>query len=102
MLYARGASVVNQPVLSVGNISALEKESYDKAINDAKSQASSIGNKSMKLIRKMVLVQPVSSSSTTSSVATKADITSQVEKNIPSDSGVIKVTKTISVSFKMW
>ena len=102
ILYARGASVVNQPVLSVGNISALEKESYDKAINDAKSQANSIGNKSMKLIRKMVLVQPVSSSSTTSSVTTKADVVAQVEKNIPSDSGVIKVSKTISVSFKMW
>jgi len=60
-LYTNGAVVVSQPVLSIENQDSLEQQAFDSALKDAKSQASSIGNRNWKFIRKIVSVSQVSS-----------------------------------------
>lgn len=100
-LYAMGAMVVTQPVLSVGNVETLEKEAYNLAIKDAKKKAGSIAFSNWKLIKKIVLIEQ-SQTQPTSTVTTKADTASQAEKNISPDDGLIKIKKVVSVSYKLW
>ena len=100
-LYSLGAVVVTQPVLSVGNISNLEKEAYNLAIKDAKKKAGSIALSNWKILRKIVLIEQ-STTGASSTVTTKADTASQIEKNISPDDGLIKISKVVSVSYKLW
>lgn len=100
-LYASGAVVVTQPVLSVGDISTLEKQAYDLALKDANSKSWSVALSNWKLIKKIVLIEQ-SQTQPTSTVTTRADTASQVEKNLSPDDGLIKISKVVSVSYKMW
>jgi len=100
-LYALGAVVVSQPVLTVGNIETLEKEAYNLAIKDAKKKANAVAFSNWKLIKKIVLIEQ-SQSEASSTVTSKADTVSQVEKNISPDDGLIKIKKVVSVSYKLW
>jgi uncharacterized protein YggE len=100
-LYALGAVVVSQPILTVGNIEELEKEAYNLAIKDAKKKANSVAFSNWKLIKKIVLIEQ-SQSEASSTVTSKADTVSQVEKNISPDDGLIKIKKVVSVSYKLW
>ena len=100
-LYSLGAVVVTQPILSVGNVSNLEKQAYDLAVKDAKKKAGSIALSNWKLFRKIVLIEQ-STTQPTSTVTTKADTASQIEKNLSPDDGLIKISKVVSVSYKMW
>lgn len=100
-LYSLGAVVVSQPVLTVGDIESLEKEAYDLAIKDAKKKANSVAFSNWKLIKKIVLIEQ-SQSEPSSTVTSKADTISQVEKNISPDDGLIKIKKVVSVSYKLW
>lgn len=92
-LYTLGATVVTQPILSIGNKEKLENQAYDMALTDAKKQANTVASKHWKLIKKIVLVQE-STTPITSTVTSKANSFAQV--------GLIKVSKTLSVSYKMW
>lgn len=100
-LYSLGAVVVSQPVLTVGNIEALEKEAYNLAIKDAKKKANALAFSNWKLIKKIVLIEQ-SQTQPTSTVTSKADTVSQAEKNISPDDGLIKIKKVVSVSYKLW
>jgi len=100
-LYSMGAVVVTQPVLSVGDVSSLEKQAYNLAVKDAKKKAGGIALSNWKLLRKIVLIEQ-SATQPTSTVTTKADTASQIEKNISPDDGLIKISKVVSVSYKMW
>ncbi|WKZ25527.1 MAG: SIMPL domain-containing protein [bacterium] len=100
-LYSQGASIVSQPILTVGNIEELEKDAYNLAIKNAKKKAGSIALSNLKPIRKIVLIEQ-SQTQPSSTVTTKADIASQVEMNISPDDGLIKISKVVSVSYKMW
>lgn len=100
-LYALGAVVVTQPVLSVGSIEKLEKDAYNMAIKDAKKKAGSIALSNWKLIRKIVLIEQ-STTQPTSTVTSKAGTIDQVEKNLSPEDGLIKISKVVSVSYKMW
>lgn len=100
-LYALGAVVVSQPVLTVGDIESLEKEAYNLAIKDAKKKANAVAFSNWKLIKKIVLIEQ-SQSEASSTVTSKADTVSQVEKNISPDDGLIKIKKVVSVSYKLW
>lgn len=100
-LYSNGAVVVTQPILSVGNISDLEKQAYDLAVKDAKKKAGGIALSNLKLFRKIVLIEQ-STTQPTSTVTTKADTASQVKNNLSPDDGLIKISKVVSVSYKMW
>jgi len=100
-LYALGAVVVSQPILTVGNIEELEKEAYNLAIKDAKKKANAVAFSNWKLIKKIVLIEQ-SQSEASSTVTSKADTVSQVEKNISPDDGLIKIKKVVSVSYKLW
>lgn len=100
-LYAMGAVVVTQPILSVGSVATLENEAYNLAVKDAKKKAGQIALSNWKLFRKIVLIEQ-STTQPTSTVTTKADTASQVEKNISPDDGLIKISKVVSVSYKMW
>lgn len=91
-LYANGASSVSQPILSVDNQTTLDQKAFDAALKDAKTQASAIGNKNLKFIRKIIAVSQVNSPST--STATTKDETSI--------NGVFKIVKAVTVSYKMW
>ena len=90
-LYANGAQVVSQPVLSVENQDELEDQAFDAAMKDAKSQAASLGTKNLKFIRKVIAVSSATSS-TTSTATTKDE----------AENGVFKIVKAVSVSYKMW
>lgn len=92
-LYTLGANVVTQPILSIGNKEKLESQAYDLALTDAKKQANTVASKHWKFLKKIVLVQE-STTPITSTVTSKADSFAQV--------GLIKVSKTLSVSYKMW
>lgn len=100
-LYGLGASIVTQPVLSVGNIESLEKDAYNMAVKDAKRKAGNIALKNFKFFRKAVLIEQ-SATQPTSTVTQKADTVAQVEKNLSPDDGLIKISKVVSVSYKMW
>ena len=100
-LYSQGAALVTQPILSVGDNEKLEKEAYGLAVKDAKNQANSLALRYMKLIKKIVLVQE-SATSPSSTVTNKADTVSQIEKKLSPEDGLIKISKVLSVSYKMW
>jgi len=100
-LYSAGASLVNQPVLSVENKDELEAKAVNDALKDAKQQASKIGLKNFKFIRKAIVLTE-QSSSTTSTTTTKADIETQQENQEASLNGVFKIAKVVTISYKMW
>lgn len=100
-LYSLGAVVVTQPVLEIGDKEVLEKEAYDLALKDAKKKANTIALKNLKFLKKIILIQETTSP-TTSTVTSKLDTVTQIEKNLPAGTGVIKVSKILSVSYKMW
>jgi len=100
-LYSMGAVVVTQPVLSVGGIETLEKEAYNMAIKDAKKKANGVALSNWKLLKKIVLVEQ-SQTQPTSTVTTKADSVAQIEKDLTPEDGLIKISKVVSVSYKMW
>ncbi len=100
-LYALGAVVVTQPVLSVGSIDTLEKQAYDLALKDANKKSWGIALSNWKIIKKIVLIEQ-STTQPTSTVTSKAGTIDQVEKNLTPDDGLIKISKVVSVSYKMW
>lgn len=100
-LYGLGAVVVTQPVLSVAKAEDLEKEAYNLAIKDAKKKAWSVALSNWKLIRKVVLIEQTTTNPT-STVTTKADTASQVENKYSPEDGLIKISKVVSVSYKLW
>jgi uncharacterized protein YggE len=100
-LYASGVSAVSQPVLSVENEQTLDAQAYASAIKDAKSKASSIGNKNWKFIRKIIAVSS-QSSGTTSTATSKADVLTGSKSAEAAQNGVFKIVEAVSVSYKMW
>ena len=95
-LYASGASLVSQPVISVDNKEELEQQAFQEALNDAKKQAGAIGFKNLKFIRKIIAVSQVTSPST-STVTSKGETTAEATQPY-----VFKIVKAVSVSYKMW
>jgi len=100
-LYANGATVVSQPVLSAGDQKKLEDEAFDQAMKDAKTQAGKIALKNWKLVKKIVAVSQASSAST-STVTSKADVLTESQNQTVAQNGVFKIVKAVSVSYKMW
>lgn len=91
-LYANGATTVSQPILSVDNQDKIDQQAFNAALKDAKSQAFSIGNRNLKLIRKIVAISQVSSPSTSTATTKEAgDV-----------NGAFKIVKAVTVSYKMW
>jgi len=101
LLYEKGATLVSQPVLSVDNTQKLEADAFNLALKDAKKRANAIALKNLKFLKKIVLVEQTQTQLTTT-VTTKADVETQVEQNISPESRMIKIQKTLSVSYKMW
>ena len=100
-LYAAGASLVSQPVLNVENQNQLESEASSMALKDAKSQVSKIALKNLKLIRKATAMYE-STSDTTSTATSKADTTTSVKNDLAATNGVFEITKSVTVSYKLW
>jgi len=100
-LYSAGATLVNQPILTVENQDELENQAVKDAFKDAKKQASKIGLRNFKFIRKAIALTE-QSSSTTSTSTTKADVETQQENQEASLNGVFKIVKVVTISYKMW
>lgn len=98
-LYSNGASVVSQPVLSATAQDELEQQAMDAAMADAGKQAKAIAKKHWKLIKKIVVVTQASSP-TTSTVSSQSDTLNNQGGLI--DNGVFKITKAVTISYKMW
>lgn len=98
-LYNNGVLVVSQPILSVDNPDDLENEAFSLALKDAKKDASNVGWKNLKFIRKVTGINQVSSGNT-ATATTKADVLST--DSVAIQNGVFKITKAVSVSYKMW
>jgi hypothetical protein len=100
-LYAAGASLVAQPVLSVENQSALEAKASDAAILDAKTQIGRIALKNLKPIRKTIALYETTGS-TTSTTTSKADTVTGTQSQLAATNGVFEITKSVSISYKLW
>jgi uncharacterized protein YggE len=100
-LYSSGATLVSQPVLSVENQSSLEQSATDAAIKDAKSQIGKIALKNLKLIRKAVVLDE-QTSSTTSTTTSKADAVTGSLNDVAAQNGVFQIIKTVTISYKLW
>jgi len=100
-LYAQGALVVSQPILSIENQNTVDQQAFDEAMKDARSQAGSIGNKNWKFLRKVISISQVSSP-TTSTATTKADTLTSANNSLAAENGVFKIVKAVSVTYKMW
>lgn len=100
-LYANGASVVSQPVLSVENADELEKQAYNQAVRDAKSQAGRVALSNWKLLRKIISISQ-STSGSTSTATTKADVLTGEGDPVALENGVFKIVKAVTVTYKMW
>lgn len=88
-MYASGATIVSQPVVSVENQDKLEKEALSDALKDAKASLNeTVGI--LRPIRKIVGIQQASSGN----VAT----TTKVENN----QGSFEVTRAVQVTYRVW
>ena len=100
-LYANGAAVVSQPVLSAGDQKKLEDEAFDQALKDAKTQAGKIASKNWKFIKKIIALTQQSSASTATATS-KADTLTEANNRQTAQNGVFKIVKAVSVTYKMW
>ena len=100
-LYMSGASLVQQPVLNIENEAQLEDEATKAALKDARSQVSKIALRHFKFIRKTVDLYEVNST-TTSTSTSKADAETSSQDEVAAANGVFQVTKSLSVSYKLW
>lgn len=100
-LYTAGASLVQQPVLNIENQTQLEDEATKAALKDARSKISKIALRQFKFIRKTVDLYEVGSS-TTSTATSKADVETSAQDEMAALNGVFEVTKSLSVSYKLW
>lgn len=100
-LYATGATLVAQPVLSVENQDDLASKATDEAIKNAKSQISRISLRNLKFIRKATAMYE-STSETTSTVTSKADAVTNSQSDVAAQNGVFEIVKAVSVSYKLW
>lgn len=87
-MYASGATIVSQPVVTVENQEKLEKEALSKALTKAKQSLSdTIG---FRPIHKIIGIQQASSGNT--ATVTKAT----------TDNSTFEVTKAVSVIYRVW
>lgn len=88
-MYASGATLVSQPVVTVENQDSLEKEALAKALDDARSNLNdTVG---FRPIRKIVGIQQASSGNTAVTTKAATDSTSSFD-----------VTKAVSVVYRVW
>jgi len=88
-MYASGATIVSQPVVSVDDQLALEKEALKSALAQAKaSLGETVG---FRPIRKIVGIQQASSGNVATTTKTVADSTGEFE-----------VVKAVSVTYRVW
>ena len=100
-LYAAGAIVVSQPILSINEPEAYEDQAFNLALKDAKQKAGVLGNKNWRFIRRMTGISQTGASST--STSTKgADSDTETGNPETINSAVFKVSQAVTVSYKMW
>lgn len=99
-LYTTGAVAVSQPILSVEDAKIYEKQAFELALKDAKERAVEMGNKNLKFIRRITGVTQTAATSTSTATKSPDEIT-EIE-NPETSSGVFKISKTVTVSYKMW
>lgn len=100
-LYAAGAIVVSQPILSVNAPETYEDQAFNLALKDAKKKAGEMGNKNWRFIRRMTGISQTGASST--STSTKgADYDTELSNPETINSAVFKVSQAVTVSYKMW
>lgn len=88
-MYAGGATLVSQPVVTVENQEKLEKEALKEALSKAKQSLSdTVG---FRPIRKIIGIQQASSGNTATAIQASTDNTTSFE-----------VTKAVSVTYRVW
>lgn len=88
-MYASGATLVSQPVVSVENQEKLESEALSEALKSAKKSLSdTVG---FRPIRKIIGIQQASSGNTATTVKTSED-----------NKGAFEVVKAVSVIYRVW
>jgi uncharacterized protein len=96
-LYGNGAIYVSQPILASQDSAALEVEAYNKAILEADKEASRIAIQNLKFLKKRVsIVQATSGGAGTITGVGEVGGTTSTEANI------LKITKNVTVTYKMW
>jgi uncharacterized protein YggE len=100
-LYSNGALVVTQPTLSVDSEYTLSQKAFNDAMDDADKQATTIGLRKWKIIKKVVSVTQASSGGTSTSTS-KADTLTEANDFTAAQNGVFKIARAVSVSYKLW
>lgn len=102
LLYERGAVYVSQPVMSVAEPGAYQKQAFDAAVDDAQNRMKNSGK--AKLFRKLVAVaetadQPVQSTLTTQGTGQASE---GQEGQVPVSQDTIKITKNVLTTYRVW
>lgn len=88
-MYASGATIVSQPVVTVENQEELEQQAFNEALDKAKqSLRDTVG---LRPFRKMVGIQQASSGNTATATKAEAD-----------NKGSFEVTKVVQVVYRVW
>lgn len=88
-MYASGATIVSQPVVSVEDQAKLEAEALREALKNAKSNlGQTVG---LRPIRKVVGIEQASSGNTATSLKVAKD-----------NKGAFEVVKAVSVTYRVW
>ncbi len=91
-IYGNGASVVSQPILTVEDKDIYEQKALNDALKDAKKAVGKLAKANWKFLRKIAVISQ-NDSSPVSSATTKQDLT---------DDSVFRITKTVTVTYKLW
>jgi len=97
-LYNNGATVVSQPIYQVENQEIAEQEATKEAMSKAEKEGKIFARSKMKLIKKIVGVQQVSSGSTSQAVVND----SKSENQLLNASGGVQIAKAVQVTYRMW
>lgn len=93
LLYANGASLVSQPVLSVSDQTQADQQAFTAAMADAQSQLKTVQQATGKTFARVIGITQTDSQTT-------GTLTSNATAS--TTSGVMKVQKTLTVTYKLW
>lgn len=96
-LYQSGATVVDQPVVSVENQEDLEKEALNQALKESEKNLNEIAVKKLKPIRKILSMEQASSGTTAAGIK-------QVESGdeMAVVNGTFEVVRAVSSTYALW
>lgn len=102
VLYSNGAYVVSQPVLTADDIKKYEDEAFNEALRNAHKEGDKLAFKNWKIFKKVISVDQASTPSSTTATSKTNDPTKVNGSDFSLDNRVFKITKVVSITYKVW